>query len=76
MMVYYLEFMHCTILSKATIKTLLNPNANRRGLYHGTACRSDCCAIDKNVNHFISVTKYVYHVSYSLTYLNKLTSFA
>ena len=25
-----------------------------------------------NVNHFISVTSYIYYVSYSYTYLNKL----
>jgi len=27
------------------MKTLLNPNANGRSLYHGVTCRFECCTI-------------------------------
>jgi hypothetical protein len=76
-MVYYLELIlyHTQLTSQN--KTLLNPSANGRGLYHRTTWRSGCCTIAQGPqisNRLIHVTKYtcINHLSYSWTYLNKL----
>ena len=37
--------LYYTIPNKPVIKTELIPNANGRGLYHGTAWRSECRTI-------------------------------
>ena len=37
--------LYCTIFNIPAIKSLLNPNANGRDLYHDTTCRSECCTV-------------------------------